>query len=78
MYYAQLNSSNICVGVSNLSGAVPEYNYATSNDFDPITGQYIAGELVFRSRMIEGPVFTENYIGLHYTNDGKWEKVEEV
>lgn len=78
MYYAQLNSNNICVGVSDLSGTVNEYNYADVNDFDPITGQYTVGEPVFISRMIEVPVFTENYIGLHYTDDGKWEKVEEV
>ena len=75
MIYTQLDVDNICVGVAILAGAVPEYNHWTPEDYDPITGVFTVGEPQFISRMIEVPVYSKNYIGLHYTDDGKWEKI---
>lgn len=74
MLYAQLNEQNICTGISNLSGKVDEYNYTANTDFNPITGD-LTTEEVFVSRMIEIPVYSENYFGLKY-NNGSWETVE--
>ena len=76
MFYAQLDIDNICVGVSNLAGTVPEYNYVAAEEFDPVTGETTIGDSVFVSRMIEIPKYSEAYIGLRYTDDGKWERVE--
>ncbi len=73
--YAQLDENNICIGVSQLNDAVAEYNYATEQDYDPVTGKTTREEK-FVSRMIEIQVYSENYIGLHY-NKGTWEKLEE-
>ena len=75
MFYAQLDVNNICVGVADLAGAVPEYNYTTAEDFDPVTGATVIGDPVFTSRMIEIPKYTDAHIGLRYIEDGKWERV---
>ena len=72
MYYVQLDQNDICTGISSLSGEVPEYNYMTPEEFDPITGETTIGEPVFLSRMIEIPKYTDAYIGLRYVEDGKW------
>ena len=76
MYYAQLNQNNICTGISSLSGEVPEYNYSSSEVYDPITDTMVTGESKFISRMIPVKVLSDAYLGLHYTADGKWEKIE--
>ena len=73
-FYAQLNSDNICVGVSNLAGEVPEYNYAKTDNYNPVTGE-TTSESVFISRMIRIPVYTNNYNGLQYNEDGTWSNV---
>lgn len=70
MYYAQLDENNICTGISELSGAVPEYNYSVNLNYNPITKETTQFD-VFVSRMIEIPVFSENFIGLKYENQ-KW------
>ena len=75
MFYAQLDINNICVGIANLSGAVPEYNYIIPEEYDPITGKTTTGEKIFVSRMIQIPKYSETFLGLHYTDDGKWERV---
>lgn len=74
-FYAQLDESNICIGVSQLSGEVSEYNYIEATNFDPITGQTTTIER-FVSRMISIPVYSENYIGLRYTEQ-EWEVVSD-
>jgi hypothetical protein len=71
--YAQLNEENICVGISHLSGEVPEYNYTNEESFNPVTGETTT-EQIFISRMIPIPVYTENYLGLRYAEDGSWEQ----
>jgi hypothetical protein len=71
--YAQLNEDNVCVGVSNLTGEVSEYNYIDETDYNPITGESTSKQ-VFVSRMIEIPVYSVNFIGLQYTENG-WTKV---
>jgi len=70
--YAQLNSENVCVGISQLSGEVSEYEIIKNEEYNPLTGEY---ELKSESttRMIAIPVYSENFLGLQYT-DGKWEK----
>ena len=73
--YAQLNQDNICIGISSLSGEVPEYNYSNSSIYDRITDTFIQGEPVFISRMIPIKVYSESYLGLHYAENGKWEAV---
>ena len=70
-YYAQLNESNVCIGISSLAGEVPEINYSAQDTFDPITGT-IKREMVFASRMIRVPVYSSSYMGLRYTTEGKW------
>lgn len=74
--YAQLNQNNICTGISSLSGEVPEYNYSNPEIYDPITDSFIQGESKFISRMVPIKVYSESYIGLHYTDNGEWEKIE--
>ena len=76
MFYAQLNENDICIGVSELNGEVPEYNYATNENYDPITGT-TETEQRFVSRMIKIPVYSTNFIGLKY-NEGTWERVEVI
>lgn len=71
--YAQLNEENICVGISKLSGVVPEYNYEIVSNFNPVTGETLTEEK-FVSRMIEIPVYSQNYLGLKYVEEGKWEQ----
>lgn len=72
--YAQLDISNICVGISQLKKDVPEYNYESNRQYNPITSELTEGESLFVSRMILVPVYSENYIGLRY-NQGQWEQV---
>ena len=71
MYYAQLDENNICTGISELIGEVPEYNYTEDKNYNPITGEMTTNNL-FVSRMIEIPVYSTNFIGLKY-NNGSWE-----
>jgi hypothetical protein len=71
--YAQLNANNVCEAISQLKAEVPEYNYETKINFNPITGETTTEE-VFLSRMIRIPVYSENYIGLQYTDEGKWQQ----
>lgn len=78
MFYAQLDQNNICVGISQLSGQVPEYNYHTPTTFDPITGQTTEGESVFLSRMIQICTYSSSYMGLRYMENGNWEEVESI
>lgn len=73
--YAQLNEANICVGVSSLSGEVPEFNYMTKEDFNPVTGVLLT-ETVFLSRMIRISMYSNSYLGLRYTAEGKWAVVK--
>lgn len=73
--YIQLNQDNICVSIANLKSDVPEMNYNTEVDFDPIIGQSTEKQ-VFVSRMIKVPVYSSNYLGLHYIEDGKWEEAK--
>lgn len=74
-YYAQLNEINICSGVSELKSDVSEYNYKENPQYNPITEQWDETETIFVSRMIKIPVYSENYIGLKYNEEGKWEQV---
>lgn len=74
-YYAQLNQDSICVGISQLVGQVPEVNYKHPQTYNPILEQWITGEPEFVSRMVQIPVYSEVYIGLCYTDDGKWEEL---
>lgn len=77
-FYAQLNIDNICTGVSELKGEVPEYNYQENKQFNPITGEWTFGEPIFISRMIRIPFCSENYLGLKYNDETqKWEQAEE-
>jgi len=69
--YAQLDQNNICVGISQLIGEVPEINYSNTENFNPVTGETTT-EQIFVSRMILIPVYSENYIGLKYNDDGTW------
>lgn len=71
--YAQLDQNNICVGVSELKAEVPEFNYETKVDINPITQETTTTE-VFISRMIQIPIYSINYIGLRYTEEGNWEQ----
>ena len=74
MIYAQLDENNICVGVSNLSGEVNELNIILEEDYDPITKETTTIEK-FVSRMIEIPIYSSNFIGLKYLEDGEWGNV---
>lgn len=69
--YAQINIDRICVGVSQLNAEVSEEVY--SEEFDPIKGETTR---VLNGYMIKIPVYSTNYIGLEYTEDGKWQQPE--
>lgn len=74
--YCQLDINNICICVSQLNGVVPEYNYNTEKNFNPLTGQFENGQEVFISRMIRVEVYSPTYIGLKYNDiTQSWEEV---
>ena len=75
-YYAQLDEDNVCIGVSELSGEVLEYNFAELVEYNPITKETTTTEQ-FISRMIEIPVYSTNYLGLRYLENDNWEEALE-
>lgn len=69
--YAQLDENHICTGVSSLSGSVPRESISKINQYDLETGEVLSST-VNTVIMVRVPVFTEQYIGKKYLNQGKW------
>jgi hypothetical protein len=77
MNYAQLNEQHICIGVSQLFGDVPREIITKEDVYNLETGE-IESTIETKSFMVRVPIYTPQYLGKKYLNQGKWGEEDDV